>query len=166
LVSAAKNYRFVDVFHNTSLLDNRKTTVELIMNESDKSITKYTQPVTKKVIINCMDAFRPIIDEYAAQFKHVAFGFFEEQPITFYLVLTEILNDSLLKVCIPFTRVAKLFKYMDWIQDFIQDILKYMISSRPEELYSGRNQKVRASVSLLEKIIMNEDVYKVWNEFR
>lgn len=41
-----------------------------------------------------------------------------------------------------------------------------MISSRPEELYSGRNQKVRASVSLLEKIIVNDDVYKVWNEFR
>jgi hypothetical protein len=167
LVSAAKNYKFVDVFHNNTFLDNKKTTVEFIMNESDETITKYTKQITKDVIIKCIDAFRPVIDEYAARLKNVSTNVFDEQPIYFNLVLSDMLNDSLLKLCIPFTRMAKLFKYSDWIQEFINDILKYMISSRREELFSGRIQKIRATSALVERFENKKDgVYNVWNEFR
>jgi hypothetical protein len=63
LVSAAKNYKFVDTFLNNSFVNEEKTTVEFIMNETDKEITASTTQTTKDVIIKCMDAFRPVIDE-------------------------------------------------------------------------------------------------------
>lgn len=166
LVNVAKNYRFVDVFFNNTLLNERKTTVEFIMNESNKNVNSYTKPLVRDVIIQCMDAFRPVIDEYAAQLRNVRVEFFKEQYVVFNLVLAEMLKDSLLKICIPYTRMAKLFKYTDYIRDFINDILKYMISSRPE-LNSGHYTKIITSVSLIERFEDETDgVYKTWNEFR
>ena len=109
LVSAAKNYKFVDTFLNNTFVNEEKTTVEFIMNETDKEINASTTENTKDVIIKCMDAFRPVIDEYAALLKNVSVEFFQEQHVDFNLVLSEMLNDSLLKLCIPFTRMSKLF---------------------------------------------------------
>jgi hypothetical protein len=169
LVSAAKNYKFVDTFLNNSFVNEEKTTVEFIINETDKEINASTTENTKDIIIKCMDAFRPVIDEYAALLKNVSVEFFQEQHVDFNLVLSEMLNDSILKLCLPFTRMSKLFKYNDWIRDFINDILKYMISIRPNELCNsnGRYTKLISTAFLVERLEDETNgVYNVWKEFR
>ena len=168
LIRAAKNYKFVDVSHPKPLLDNNRiTTVETIMHELDHTVMKTTSQITKDVIAKCIAAFRPIINRYAEQLKDVSIAFFHEQRVHFNLVLAEILNDSVLKLCIPYTRISKLFKYADWIREFINDILQYMIHSRPTELMSNdRYGKIITSIILVDRLPddENDGVCKLWNE--
>lgn len=163
LLRAAKNYHIVDTILNDGLYD-RKTTVELMLKQTNGGISKFTDKNTKEVITAYIEAFTPLIDKYAKQMNTDEITALSEiQPIVFNIVLSDILGyDGILRACIPCTQFSSLIKHQEDIIDFIKDILYYMISSRREFHTTGQLYKVFASVSLMHNL-RDEQVEKIWN---
>jgi hypothetical protein len=166
IIHAAKNYHIIDTILNDGVYD-RKTTVELILNQSNKGINDYTHKVTKEFIAECMTTFTPVIDKYAEKLKnadsHVTL--FNIQQICFHIVLYDILGyDGMWRTCFPCTYISQLIQHEMSIISIIKDVLVYMISMRAEfqTIHIGKIYKAYPCV-VLSHNLLDKNVKQIWD---
>ena len=153
LVAAAKEYFVIDALLNDDIL-GKTNTVALIFGRLSEATTQKT----KDVINTLINLIRPIIDEYAVQLRDKQttsiIDILKSKRVFFKFKLDEITTGSLLctlcRAMIPYTLVAKYFKYEKQVNDMIQDVIYYLMSLKKPEL--GHNLQVNNNMKETYKI--------------
>ena len=159
ICNMAYNYEYYDIIYcNTKLkLSSIIISTDLVVMEKYKIVLKRISKNLSDLIKNISNLMKSMI--IPETFEKTVFG---TKSISLKIIFKEMLYDSLCKICIPYTRVAKVYSYGKSVEKFFNDIF---ISTFPEITpYSSVLSSHDDVKYFLENITNKEDSLEIEND--